>query len=846
MSYLIAFYYIFAQKFRAMKIRLLAYILMFFAVVGCGKGDNVQADVYDTGVPHVLAQLRKENIGNLNYSLHFSLPENKDSAIYGNASISFEVDTPREIVFDFSEEQNVNAVSVNGNRAEYNIHNEHIIIPAKFFREGTNIVDIAFVAGNRSLNRNDDFLYTLLVPDRARTVFPCFDQPDMKAVFRLTLDVPESWTAISNSAVCSEVVKDGNRHMVFAPTEPLSTYLFSFVAGVFQKDTYSDSGRTFAAYHRETDPKRVAQLPVIFSQVAMSLAWLEEYTGVPYPFAKYDLIILPGFQYGGMEHTGATLYNDTKMFLPEHPTPDEELARASLIAHETAHMWFGDFVTMRWFDDVWTKEVFANYFASRITEPLYPHVNHRLNWLKSIVTPALGEDRTKGGTAIRQPLDNLNNAGLVYNNIIYNKAPVMLEKLVEIMGEEAFRNGIHEYLTTYAYGNASWNDLIKILDEKSENDLSLFSDVWVNSKGMPFIDFCIDSDTLIVRHSDPYGRGLLWQQSFAVRLVGETENDIEVVMNGAEIRIPLDGKFKYVLPNCDGRGYGYFRYDAASLAWVAENWHEINDDVCRQAQLMNLHEAYQHGVLSANDWLHSLAEGLPHEMNALIASTVCSYIGRPLAEAGNGAVEQRLLALANEHDIKSCRQQLLRTLISYATDSVVYNTLHGIWEDAKHPLLSENDYMNLAYELAIRNPQQYKDIIATQRGRIKNPDRVRQFDFVSRAVTPDTLEQQALFRSLLKAENRLIEPWAIKTLSYLCHPLRDEQAVKYIREALDSLHYIQRTSDIFFPQNWTRTLLRERRGKEALDIVEEFLKDNKDYPELLKSKILQASWNLQR
>ena len=154
--------------------------------------------------------------------------------------------------------------------------------------------------------------------------------------------------------------------------------------------------------------------------------------------------------------------------------------------------------------------------------------------------------------------------------------------------------------------------------------------------------------------------------------------------------------------------------------------------------------------------------------------------------------------------------------------------------------------MNLAYELAIRNPQQYKDIIATQRGRIKNPDRVRQFDFVSRAVIPDTIEQQALFRSLLKAENRLIEPWAIKTLSYLCHPLRDEQAVKYIREALDSLHYIQRTSDIFFPQNWARTLLRERRGKEALDIVEEFLKDNKDYPELLKSKILQASWNLQR
>ena len=829
-----------------MKIKLLAYIFMFLAVLSCGAGDNKQENIYDAGVSHALAQLRKENINNVNYSLCFSVPERKDCAVYGKASIDFDIDAPQEIVFDFSEEQNVNSVSVNGSRAEYNIHNEHIIIPVSFFKAGTNTVDISFVAGNMSLNRNDDFLYTLLVPDRARTVFPCFDQPDMKATFRLALDVPEPWTAISNSAVCNEVINGGYRHIVFAPTEPLSTYLFSFVAGVFKKDIYNDGKRTFAAYHRETDPKRVAQLPVIFSQVAMSLAWLEEYTGVPYPFAKYDLIILPGFQYGGMEHTGATLYNDTKMFLSEHPTPDEELARASLIAHETAHMWFGDFVTMRWFDDVWTKEVFANYFAARITEPLYPHINHRLNWLKSIVTPALGEDRTLGGTAIRQPLDNLNNAGLVYNSIIYNKAPVMLEKLVDIMGEEAFREGIHEYLTTYAYGNASWGELIKILDEKSENNLAQFSDVWVNSKGMPFIDLGIEADTLIVRQSDPYGRGLQWQQSFGVRLVGETESDIEVVMNSAEVKIPLKGDFLYILPNSDGRGYGYFRADRASLSWILGNWYKIDNLVCRQAQLMNLHEAYQHGVLTANEWLNSLAEGLPHEKNALIASTVCSYFGRPLAEAGNGAVEQRLLALANEHSLKSCRLQLLRTLIPYATDNMVYNTLHNIWAEAKHPLLGENDYMNLAYELSIRNPLEQKEIIATQRSRIKNPDRVRQFDFVSRATTPDTLEQKRLFRSLLKAENRLIEPWAIKTLGYLCHPLREEQAVKYIREALDSLYYIQRTSDIFFPQNWTRTLLRERHSKEALDAVERFFKDNKDYPELLKSKILQASWNLQR
>ena len=261
---------------------------------------------------------------------------------------------------------------------------------------------------------------------------------------------------------------------------------------------------------------------------------------------------------------------------------------------------------------------------------------------------------------------------------------------------------------------------------------------------------------------------------------------------------------------------------------------------------MNLHEEFQHGAIEAETWLHSLLNGLPYEENALIASTICSYIGRPLAEVNNAEIEKALLAISKEHRLKSCRQQLLRTLIATANDSIVRSELYDIWQEASHTLLNENDYMNLAYELAIRNPEHQKEIIERQQSRIKNPDRKRQFEFIARATTPDTLEQQKLFLSLLKAENRRIEPWTLKTLGYLCHPLREELAIKYIREALDSLQYIQRTSDIFFPQNWTRTLLRERHSNEALKEVEGFLNDNKDYPELLKSKILQASWNLQR
>ena len=842
------------------------YIIIVLAAISCTS--QSRKSLYKPGVSQQLAQYRKELISDLEYTLHFSIPQEKETPVEGKIKIGFNLEQPQETIIDFRKTENVHSVQANGTQTQYELLSEHIIIPASATVQGTNEVEIVFTPEDQSLNRNDEFLYTLLVPDRARTLFPCFDQPDLKASFNLSLQIPAGWVAVSNSPQHSQhpeqpqQTESASKHVTFNPTEPLSTYLFSFVAGKFTKETYTGKGHTFAAYHRETEPYKVAQLPTIFKQVAMSLDWMEDYTGVPYPFAKYDFIILPGFQYGGMEHTGATLYNDTRMFLSKNPTPDEELRRAALIAHETAHMWFGDFVTMKWFDDVWTKEVFASYFGQKITEPMYPEINHQLNWLKSITTSALGEDRTLGGTAIKQPLDNLSSAGLVYNNIIYNKAPVMLKKLVEIMGEEAFRAGIHDYLVAYSYGNATWDDLVKILDSKTGADLVSFSDVWVNSNGMPWLTFSLEDDTLTVSQSDPYGRGLLWPQSFNVALkefdqssFKSEEKVVEVVMDRETVKIPVGRNISIDAFNCDGRGYGYFRYDdPRELEFALDLWYTNEDEVSVQSQLMNLYEAFQHGELPAEILLERLMCPLAEYnepyckalQNPLIASTVCNYISALLSEAKNSVLERGLLLMSQDHPIASYRLPLLRALISNASDSLVWKELHSIWSEASHPLLSENDYMTLAWELAIRNPHLQQEIIATQSARILNPDRKRQFEFISRATTPDVAAQEELFRSLLQAENRRVEPWALKTLSYLCHPLREEQAVKYIRPALDSLPYIQRTSDIFFPMNWTRILLGRFRSPDALEEVEKFLADNPDFPPLLKSKILQAAWNLQR
>lgn len=824
----------------------------------CSGPRTINDVLMKPGVSLQLAELRKQEITGLKYKLSFRIPEQKSEEVTGEVVLDFSIDrnkiskTPGfgGLLLDCRiSADKIRLVRANGKEIKGQVVNEHIIIPESAVRKGSNQIVIQFIAEDQSLNRNDEYLYTLLVPDRARTLFPCFEQPDLKAEFTLQLEVPARWTAVSNTAIREEKLTDNRKTIFFAPTEPLSTYLFSFVAGRLNRTEHSKGGRTIAAYHRETDPNKLAQLDTIFHQVFASLKWMEEYTGIPYPFAKYDLIILPGFQYGGMEHTGATLYNDRRMFLDEHPTPDEELGRTQLIAHETAHMWFGDLVTMAWFNDVWTKEVFANYFAASITEPLFPKVNYRLTNLRTFNAASLGEDRTPGTTAIRQPLDNLGNAGLIYGQIIYNKAPIVMEKLVELMGKEAYQSGIRAYLKAYAYGNATWDDLIAILDSKTDADLKLFSEVWVNQKGMPEIDTELIGNRLMVRQRDPLGRGIIWPQRFMVTLCGEKESVAEINLTDSLLEVPLDFYPDYVLPNTDGRGYGRFLLSGKAANHTLANWSAEKNEVTRLSLLMTIYENYLAKHLPASVVADALIKGLPLEKNPLIASAVIGYLSSCADELDGDArslIEQKMYALSQTHSLPSSRQQLFRAVNSLVVSPEVIQSLYGVWEKGKSELLSERDFMTLSYELALRMPDKSQAILARQRERITNPDRIREFEFIARALDPDTAKLDKLFQSLLIPANRRMEPWTQSVLYYLNHSLREDHSVKYIRPALEALTDVQRTGDIFFPRGWVGALLGGHRSPAAYNEVQRFLSEHPDYQPLLKNKILQAAYPLFR
>ena len=772
----------------------------------------------EEGVSLQLAQLRHRTISDLRYELTFHIPAEKDSALLGEEILRFHLDSLYDIPLDFMD--------------------GHLILPADTLKLGENEIHLTFTAGNQSLNRRDDYLYTLFVPARAHTAFPCFDQPNMKGRFKLTLDVPADWKAVSNTYsqqedyLAAEAIVDSpeeasHKMIHFAETDSLSTYLFAFATGHFEYQTYTDekNGRTIGAFYRETDPNRLAQLPDIFIEVCFALDWLEDYTSIKYPFAKYDLVILPGFQFGGMEHTGATFYNDNTLFLSAHPTLNEILSRSQLITHETSHMWFGDLVTMDWFNDVWTKEVFANYFAAAITEPMYPTIDHNLNWLSTFQTSALSEDRTDGRTSIQQTLDNLNNAGLIYNNIIYCKAPIVMRKMVEIMGKDNFQRGIRKYLKKYSYANATWDDLIEILDAETSANLAAFSEAWVKQKGMPVITYNNDGtyQPTDIIDGTPTGK---WQQQW-------------------KDSITPDGQ---ILPNIDGRGYGLFTFaDKKQLKGLLNIW-QSTQGVTRQSLLMTLNENYLAGKLSHIEWFNTLLEGLKKETDVQTASTLTRYMSEPLLQLYYASdpqladLESQLLYLATSHQLNAVRTQLWRLLASRATSEKVVDALYAEWNAATNPLLSINDWMTFAYELSVRRPAQSEHILNRQRERLDNPDRQRQFAFIRQSVVADDSLRDKFFEQLITdSETRRTEPWARSALYYLNHPCRQSYAVKYIYPALDVLPTIQRTGDIFFPADWCANLLSGHRSTEANAEVQRYLDKHPDLQPLLRNKILN-SW----
>ena len=822
---------------------------------------------YGTGVSIELAQVRADAIANVHYELTFSIPSDRLELVRGTAVVTFILTRAGSVVFDFAQSpDHVLSVRSNGGDVEYVVEDEHITIadvPA-----GQASVEIEFFSGDQSLNRQADFMYTLFVPDRARFAFPVFDQPNIKARYALELEIPSDWRAVANGLRLSREMDGERATVLFGETAPISSYLFSFAAGRFEVVEQERDGRTFAMYHRETDQESVQRnAQDILALHHDAVAWMEDYTGIPYPFDKFEFVAMPSFQYGGMEHPGAILYRSEALFLDPTATQNMELGRASLIAHETAHQWFGDLVTMEWFTDVWMKETFANFFAAKIVNPAFPDIDHDLRFLLAHYPAAYSVDRTAGSNPIRQPLINLNEAGTLYGAIIYEKAPIVVRQLERLIGEEALRDGLREYLSTYAYANADWADLVTILNGQSDDDLVAWSRVWVDESGRPRIRSTLATEEglvtqLVLEQEDPAGNGRLWNQRFDVYLGYQASSPYTTSahLRGSRVEVPaVRGRAvpDYVLVNGAGVAYGSMSLDERSKTFLLESLEDIEEPLLRAVSWLSLWDAVLEEELQPTRFLQLVRRVLPTEsveqnvalVLGYLETTYWKYLSVPDRAQLASDLEEMLWQGVVASESVSERAAYFRAYRGIASTEAAVERLYAVWQgDDVVPglTLTERDLTTLALELAVRSVDGAADIVRTQLDRIENADRRAEFEFIMNAVSAVPSDRDEFFAQLADESNRERETWVLRGLQYLHHPIRAQQAERYLPESLELLEEIQRTGDIFFPERWLGTTLSGHQTESAATIVQDYMAAHPELPGRLRLKVLQAADSLFR
>jgi aminopeptidase N len=816
------------------------------------------AQITGPGVSIELARHRAATITDVRYDLDFRIPARRDLPVVATLDLAFVRHDDGPVVLDFAAPAAVRSVHAAGTPVDYDAVHNHLVLPARALRPGENRVRITFIAGDGPLNRHDDFLYTLFVPARAHEAFPAFDQPDIKARFRLRLSVPDGWVAVANGEVMEQTDEDGRRHYRFAETAPLSTYLFSFAAGRFQVEEAERDGRTMRLFHRETDPDNVARnLPAIFDLHATALAWLEDYTAIPYPFGKFDFVAMPSFQYNGMEHPGAVLYRASSLFLDPSATRAQELGRASLIAHETAHMWFGDLVTMPWFDDVWMKEVFANFMAAKIVNPSFPDLDHELRFFLAHYPAAYGVDRTPGANPVRQELENLDDAASLYGAIIYQKAPIVMRQLERLTGEDAFRAAVRRYLEAHAFGNAGWPDLVAFLAAVTPVDVTAWSRAWIEEPGRPTISVLHADTGITLVQEDPRGRGLIWDQITTIRIPddgGGIDRLLRLDRTAVHAHVPAaslaDGAA--ILPNGAGLGYGLFLLDPTSRELLLAGLPRLRDPLARAVGWVDLHELMLEQQVPPRRMMELALAVIPVEDDEMVAQVVLDdlvglfwrWLEPVTRRAEADRIETLLWDRLTSATGASHKAALFNAWRSVASSPAALARMERIWSghDTVPGLpLAERDFTTLALHLALHRDRSADAILDAQADRIDNPDRRERFDFVRQAVDPRRHARDAFFASLAEPANRHREEWVATALRYLNHPLRAHDAITYVRPALDLLRQVRDTGDIFFPQRWLDAVLGGHSYPAAAAIVREFIDEQEDYPPRLMGKLLQAA-----
>ncbi len=413
---------------------------------------------------------------------------------------------------------------------------------------------------------------TQLESTDARRAFPCFDEPEFKATFEITLVIDDGLNAYSNYPVVEETLRpDGKRVVRFSPTMVMSTYLVAFVVGPLEHtDPLDVDGVPLRIVH----PLGKGHLTAFALEVgAHALRFFADYFGIPYPGEKMDMVAIPDFAAGAMENLGCVTYRESALLVDPATAARVELERvADVICHEVAHMWFGDLVTMKWWNGIWLNEAFATFMEVLAVDAFRPEWQR---WVSFGVEreAAMAVDGLHATRPVEFPVGRPEEAEGMFDVLTYQKGGSVLRMLEQFIGPDVFREGIHDYLVTHAYANTETRDLWDALEGSSGRPVSRIMDTWINQGGYPLLT--VGDDGAVTQQpfsysGDPGGAiGSRWQVPILHRSIGSDPDLVEsglLTAPSGTIEGQGDGQ---LLVNAGGSGYYRVAYGTEAVARLA-------------------------------------------------------------------------------------------------------------------------------------------------------------------------------------------------------------------------------------------------------------------------------------
>ena len=605
----------------------------------------------------------------------------------------------------------------------------------------------------------NDYAFTQFEAISARLAFPGFDEPGFKTPFTTTLIVPENQVAISNTPEVSSEIIDGMKHVHFAPTKPLPTYLIAFAVGDFDVVEAPDLPATDVR-DRPLPLRGIAvkgkggQLGYALEGTNAIVTALESYFGTPYPWAKLDILAVPDFSAGAMENAGAITYRESLLLFDDTATPERRRRYKMVHAHELAHQWFGDLVTPVWWNDIWLNESFATWMAHVAMDMAEPEANYRRDLLSRGLS-VMASDSLVSARQIRQPILSNNDIATAFDGITYSKGGAVLSMFENFLGRDDFRQGVRNYMNEFQYGAATADDFIRHLAaastvQDSEVVVTAFNS-FLEQAGLPLVEInsqCGDEGTSIHLMQSRYfpvgsngDRNQQWNIPVCLRL-GYADESIKtcLLLTGKDQTFELAQACPdFIVPNADSAGY--YRFSMSQQDWsnlLANSDRQNTNEM--MAMLGSLTGAFNSGDLDVAT-LMSIAPQLIANPNWQVATApieqmnfmydnmasegqkqvleqrFAEYYAGKLNETGLQTTDDRdqaqLQTTLVEFMAKTAKQPELRSeLVNMARAYTGYGTDGNIHPDAANPIIVDtalivavdelgNDFVDHLYQLAI-------------------------------------------------------------------------------------------------------------------------------------------------